>query len=303
MNHVEFDRRASLAGLPMSAFAAALFGASEAASAADAAALGLDDPVRRARVRAKMMASAGSETVYTFYRVHTFAYLHAGNLQPLFTTHVLNARVCRPKSETAYAFTTYEGGVVTTFDSDAVLDTWDNPFTGETVKVWPLINGPLSVEAGPDCIGTAAALMLKPRGMRIDVMGDLVFMPTVSAVTTPNAFQPDVWPKESTGPEFHWDSHFTYISPLASVIDTAADRAPAVFYLQNLGSWYPWMRIAGHTGRMYGRSFGRKLTGFDDIPAPARKNLEARIPEIFDLARWTTPRDRDDDYMKANRPA
>ena len=302
---IDLDRRASFAVGGISPFAAALFGGAlfggvEAAFAADAD-LGLGDPAKRARARAKIMASAGAETVYTFYRVHTFAYLHAGNLRPLFTTHVLNARVCRPASPTSYAFTTYEAGLVTAFDSDDVIDTWANPFTNETVKVWPLINGPLAVEAGPDGIGTAAALTLKPRGMRIDIMGDLVFMPTVSAVTTPNAFQPDAWPKESSGSEFHWDSHFTYISPVAAVADASTDKSPAIFYLQNLGSWYPWMRMAGQAGRMYGRAFGRKLTGFDDIPPPARRNLEARIPEIFDLANWKAPRDRDDDYMKANR--
>lgn len=270
--------------------------------AAFGSALDLASPQTRAWVRAKIMASAGTETVYTFYRVHAFAYLHAGNLEPLFTTHVLNARVCRPSSDTVYQFTTYEVGMVTQFDSDEPLETWLNPYTGERVKVWPLINGPLAVEARPDSIGTAAGLDLRPDGMRIDVMGDLVFLPTLSAVTAPNRFQPDEWPSESTGENFYWDSHFTYVAPLAEVVDRDIQRTSSIFYLQNLGSWYPWMRMGQHPGRLYGRAYGRKIGDFDEIPIAARRLIEQRVPEIFDLRQWQERRFREEDYMRANRP-
>jgi hypothetical protein len=123
----------------------------------------------------------------------------------------------------------------------------------------------------------------------------------VSAVTAPNRFQPDAWPQESSGKNFYWDSHFTYIAPLTEVANPETVRSPAIFYLQNLGSWYPWMRMAQHPGRLYGRAFGRKLSGFDEIPVAARRLLEARTPEIFDLASWGEPRHRDEDYMNANR--
>jgi len=295
-----WNRRDALLGGIGAASAAAFPAVS--AGAGNTPALDLETPQGRAWVRAKIMASAGVETVYTFYRVHAFAYLHEGNLQPLFTTQVLNARVCRPASDTVYQFRTYEVGMVTKFDADEPLDTWDNPYTGERVKVWPLINGPLAVEARPDSIGTAAGLDLRPDGMRIDVMADLVFLPTVSAVTAPNRFQPEEWPRESSGENFYWDSHFTYVAPLAEVANPETVRSSSIFYLQNLGSWYPWMRMGQHPGRLYGRAYGRKLNHFDEIPAAPRRLIEARVPEIFDLDRWETPRFREEDYMRANRP-
>ena len=300
MNENFWNRRDALIGGISAASAAAFPGVS--ASADNFPVLDLESPQRRAWVRAKIMASAGTETVYTFYRVHAFAYLHEGNLEPLFTTHVLNARVCRPSTDTVYQFTTYEVGMVTTFDSDEPLDSWDNPYTGERVKVWPLINGPLAVEARPDSIGTAAGLDLRPDGMRIDVMADMVFLPTVSAVTARHRFQPDEWPRESTGENFYWDSHFTYVAPLAEVTDPDINRTSSIFYLQNLGSWYPWMRMGRHPGRLYGRAHGRKLNHFGEIPDAPRRLFESQVPEIFDLDRWETPRFREDDYMRANRP-
>jgi hypothetical protein len=265
--------------------------------------LDLDVPENRARIRAKIMASAGDETVYTFYRLHTFAYLHEGNVTPLFSTHVLNARVCKPTADPlSYSLRTYEVGVVTKFDTDEKLELWENPYTGEKVKPWPLHNGPLFVTAGPDGIGTTGGSTLKPRAMRIDIMGDQVFMPTVSAVTVPNEFQPSAWPKESSGPQYHWDSHFTYIAPLAEVADPAVLRTSTIFNLQNLGTWYPWMRMQQRPGRMYGRAFGRKLKAFDDMPLAARKLIEAQEPAMFELSTWSGQRDRDTDYMKANKP-
>jgi len=272
------------------------------ARAAPSQELGLESAQKRAWVRAKIMASAGTQTVYTFYRLHLFAYLHEGNLEPLFTTHVLNARVCRPRTDTVYSFTTYEAGIVTKFDTDEPLQDWQNPYTGETVKVWTLFDGPLAVEAHPDGVGTAAGLDVRPEGMRIDVIGDQVFLPTMSAVTMPHRFQPDEWPRESAGKNFYRDSHATFIAPLAEVVNPDTVWSPAIFHLQNMTSWYPWMRMAQHPGRMYGRAFGRKLNGFDDIPLAARRLLESQTPEIFDIDNWGGPRHREDEYIRANRP-
>ena len=301
MSFYEINRRDALLG---GLGAASLTALPDVLAGAEASPhLDLESAQKRAWVRAKIMATAGTQTVYTFYRLHTFAYLHEGNLQPLFTTHVLNARVCRPLTDTVYSFTTYEAGIVTSFDTDEPLQDWKNPYTGESVKVWHLYDGPLAVEAHPDGVGTAAGLELKPEGMRIDVIGNQVFLPTMSAVTRPHRFQPDEWPRESPGKNFYRDSHSTYIAPLAEVANPDTLRSPAIFYLQNMSSWYPWMRMAQHPGRMYGRAFGRKLDGFDDIPVAARRLLESRTPGIFDIDNWGEPRHREDEYIRANRPA
>ena len=138
-------RRGALLG----AGSVALTTASPAAHAA-LGALDLDKPAERARLRAKVVGSATSEMVDTFYRLDLYAYMNGGNLIPLYTMNNLNVRVCEPLGDETYAFTTYESGAYCRFDTDEVIDHWENPITGETREVWPVVGGPLHVRIGAD---------------------------------------------------------------------------------------------------------------------------------------------------------
>jgi hypothetical protein len=245
--------------------------------------LALHDPRERARLRAKVVGSAAEEVVYTFYRLHLYAYMNGGNLIPLYTMNNLNVRVCKPLDEQTYGFTTYESGAYCRFDTDEPLERWKNPITGEIREVWPFVGGPLDVRIGADGVKTGPEATLKPEALRMEIIGDMLFVPTASHFSFPSRFDAANWPKESPGETHYWDSMFVH-------------GASAFCQFQNLVSWGPWIGMGGYEGRTYGRAYGTKLRRIEDLPDGARRSLEQQTPEIFDIGSWTTFRDGHAEY-------
>jgi hypothetical protein len=290
-------RDSMFAGL--GSLAAALAGGAAGAAQA-AAALRLEDPRVRARVRAKIVASAAEEAVPAFYRLHIFAYMHDRNLVPLYTMNNVAIKVCKPMANGNTMITNYEAGVYCRFDTHDVLETWTNPVTGETLEPWHFIGRPLSVEIGPDEVVTGPGATLKPQPMAIETIGDTVVMPTMSGFSYPNPFSPAEFPEDSSGPTMYWDSHYVYFAPLREVADPQVLRAPAAIQFQNLVSFQPWVGMGRRPGRTWGRALGAKLRSLDEIPPAARKGLEKHTPMLFDLANWPK-RDDTEEYKKVLR--
>jgi len=279
---------------------AAAFGAS---SPAAAQALKLDDPKALGRIYAKIMGSTVAEQVYTYLRLHLYAYRHDGNLIPMYTMNNLNIRHWFPQPDGGFKAKVFESGTYTKFDSDEPLDTWENPITGEKIKVWNFLAGPLNltIDAGGG-MSTGAEATVKPRAQNMEVIGDTVFMPQVSAFSYPNFFKPSEWPKESSGEKSYWDSHFLFMSKTADVVNPDITNAPALLQLQNLVSWGYWTRMGQQPGRSWGRGFGAKIKSLDEMPKAARAEMEKKTPKIFDTANWTELINEAETYKKTHKP-
>ena len=64
-----------------------------------------------------------------------------------------------------------------------------NPVTGDVREPFHFRGGPISIEIGPYGVITGAGATLKPRSMRLDVLGDTVLLPTESAFSFPTPFK------------------------------------------------------------------------------------------------------------------
>ena len=297
MGQLTFSRREALIAGAGTALAGGALSASAAAPALD-----LEDPAVRARVRAKVSGSAAEEKVYKFYRLHIYAYMHDGNLKPLYTMNNLNVTLCRPLEDNYYAFKVFEAGVYCKFDTDEVLESWENPITGEVREPWTFIGGPLNVKLGPDGVETPPEATVHPTALRMEAYGGMVFVPVASHFSYPSPFDPEEWPKESAGPVNYWDSLFVLASKVEDVANPDIDNAPAFCQFQNLVSWGPWVGMGGIAGRSYGRAYGTKLSGPDDLPPGARRSLELKAPKIFDVESWTDYHDYIQEYKDTYGP-
>jgi hypothetical protein len=284
-----------------SAMALALGGPAEAATLGK---LDLDDPKERAKLRAKVIGSCVEETVYTFYRLHLYGYMNAGNLIPFTTMNNLNVTKWKPLPNGNYAGTVYESGTYCKFDTDEPLDVWENPVTGEKREVWQFLGGPIKTELGPDGSITDETATVKPKTMRMEAFGGLLFVASGSAFSFPSPFKADTWPKEASGPIHFWDSHAHHAARVVDVLDPKIARAPAFSSFQNLVSFHPWLGLGGKPGRSYGKAYGAKLASLDEIPKAARATLEKKTPEIFDLSLdiWKKPIIDFAEYMAKRKP-
>ena len=157
-----------------------------------------ENPDERARIQAAVKGSSAEETVYSFFRLHLYAYVNSGNLVPLVTMSNLNVAYWRPLKNGNYGATIFESGAYTKFDSYEMLDEFVNPITGEKRKPWRFLGGPLSVEIGPDGIITGEMATLKPVPLQIQLVGDTLMIPTASAFSFPNPIKPDKFQRNST---------------------------------------------------------------------------------------------------------
>jgi hypothetical protein len=291
----ELTRRTS-----MSVGAAAFLGG---AGPGMAQSLPLGDPKAMARIRAKIMGSTVEEPVHTYMRLHIYGYRHDGNLVPLYTMSNLNIRRWTPQPDGSFKAKVFECGTYTKFDSDEPLDEWENPFTGERIKVWNFLAGPLNISINADgSLGAGAETTVRARPQNFEVIGDTLFMPQASAFSYPNPFQPKDWPKESSGEKTYWDSHYLFQSKLADALNPTVTNAPATVQLQNLVSWGYWIRMGQQPGRSWGRGFGSKLRSLDDMPRAARREMEKKTPKIFETATWTELVNETDEYKKSRKP-
>ncbi len=261
----------------------------------------LEDPAARARVRTKIVGSIAPETVYTFCRLHIYLWRNDGNLQPLYTLQNLSAATWRALPNGHYAATQREAGVYTQFDTDELLEQWRNPVTDDVREPFHFRGGPISIEIGPDGVITGAGATLKPRSMRLDVLGDTVLLPTESAFSFPTPFKEQEWPKEAGDPTYYWDSHYLFAARIAEILDESVSFARSVVQYQNLISFHPWMGMGKTPGRTYGKALGVKLGALAELPVAVGALFEAKTPEIFDLSTWQPTREFGD-YMQQWKP-
>ena len=279
------DRRALLTTLP-TGLAGLAFAPAALAASTDSHIPA--DPIARARMRARIIGSTADETVYMFYRLNLYGY-DGGQLVPFFTMNHLSVNRWRQVAPDRFVTSTAESGVYCKFDTDEVLEEWENPITHEKRRVWQFLGGPFDVAVGPDGIVTKNA-DLAPKPLRMEVVGESVILPTAASMAMPNRIDPVKWPKLYSGPTSYWESQATYATPRAQAFDESLACADAFCHFQNLGSWHPWLGMGQRPGRTYGNSHGAKLRSLDQIPLAARKGLEKYTPEIFDTASWTRPR-------------
>ena len=304
MNESSINRREMIAGSMAVGGSMGLLLGSPATAATSAAksVLDFDDPAARARALAKVKGSCAEETVYTFCRLHLYLWLNDGNLQPMLSMQNLNVATWKPLPTGNYLGTVREVGIYTAFDTDEPVDHWVNPVTGDKREVWQFFGGPLRVEIGPNGIETGADATLKPKEMRIDLIGDKLLIPNQSAFSFPNPFRAEQWPKEAGGPTFFWDSHYFFSASAAEVADPRVTSAAATVQFQNLVSFHPWLGMGKTPGRTYGKGLGTKLRSLDELPKAPRRLLEARAPEIFDIGSWNAPRLDFMEYMQKRKP-
>lgn len=294
------DRRSLMKMVPAGMAGLALAPLAQAAPARMAREIPAD-PVARARMRARIIGSTAEAMVPIFYRLNIYGFDGQGSLVPFFTMNHLSINQWRQTAPDRFTTRTFESGVYCRFDTDEVLEEWDNPMTGEKRRVWQFRGGPFEVTIGPDGIVTKDA-ELAPKPLRMEALGDLVILPTAASMARPSPIDPKRWPKQYAGPTSYWESQATYAAPAVQAFDDSLPSAEAFCHFQNLGSWHPWLGMGQRPGRTYGNSHGAKLTSLDGIPLAARRGLEKYTPEIFDTANWTKPRLDIIEYMADPQP-
>ena len=196
-----------------------------------------------------------------------------------------------------------ETGYFTDLATGDILETWDNPFTGETVEVFNFYNsnmgGKLTAEMPRFAMGAAKdepTLMNKgtekgasgivPFVLPFQTYGNDLMLAWDYAHEYTNPVTPERWPKASTGPRINPSEHFTFSMSRAQVVDRSEPSVRFQAGFSRVSQWWPWMRMGGNEFQddvLIGRMFShRGLADYGDVPPKVLAYIEKNVPEYLE---------------------
>lgn len=160
-----------------------------------------------------------------------------------------------------------------------LLETWENPVTGETVEV-------PKTRMGPSRILMRADRLEVPRPA-----GEATGMKINHRFKDPIQFQGRVWITEEIrvesearkpgGRGFRYNEMTTYESRLADLENPDVTAAPVNVQFQSLVTFRPWMGFGDTPGHTTARGFGGRETRVEDLPPYYLELTERFHPEVL----------------------
>lgn len=288
------DRRNLLAAAAVGATGLAACARPAQETEAQITPLDLTDKAQALIAKVKMAGNIAGGPTHAFMRLNIYGDTNTGAYTPMFTMNNLIIDYWTPEGD-SFAMKKYEVGVFTKFDSDEVIETWDNPWTKEKIDIFPFHLGPVNRLYGPDGV---TAMALAPEALPLEVIGDRIFYATQSIGVAPSMFDPKQFPAESPGTEIFLNSFMTFSALARDVYDPAVTSAPVHMQLQNKFNWPPWLRMGQRPGGTVARGFGAKIAGIEALPDKVREGFARITPEILDTANWTQVRLETMDYFR-----
>ena len=153
-----------------------------------------------------------------------------------------------------------------------ILDTWDNPWTGATVKVLHVANDPVNW-------GNTYELDINGDPYQIDlsIHGDYWWDTSTIPLFYKNPLGGDY--QDYVGGIYHATEMFNTTGNVSDLTDDSKDTAEVRVGWERMSDWLPWMKMSGRTGIVYFHTFGRKLESFDQLPESFKYEIEKNYPK------------------------
>ncbi|MEP2734835.1 MAG: DUF1838 family protein [Erythrobacter sp.] len=162
--------------------------------------------------------------------------------------------------------------------TDEVVNEWENPYTGETVKVMQIHNDP--VNGRPNFPRSADGKPYTLSTMR--EAGPYVFMPFEVPLFYTNPLAGDY--QEYVGGKYHAMEIFDFAALKDELFDASKPTAYPMISWVRISGWAPWMEMGGRPGQMVFNAMGRKLPGgFEELPDVLKTEIRANYP-IYEQA-------------------
>lgn len=312
------DRRSLLKGLSSTAIgglsASLLSSTSQAAIQNRSGGLDYADPKDNLWAFGKIWAGYDEPVIGGFFGL---MYARVGNKRmiPLFNYEGTGCLQTKWDPDGFLNIKSRETGYFTDLETGEVLETWDNPFTGETIEVYHFYNNVLGGRLGTQIpkfvMGEAgdAPTLMNEGTVFPDADGQYPFILPFNEFDNDlllswdytheytNPVTPEGWPHSSTGKIITPSEHFLFYLDRDELEDRSipSSRMRASFSRQC--NWWPWMKMGGHEyqdGILFGRMFSQKgLPGLDSVRPKVRAYIEKNAPEFFTLPEeWPIRNDR-----------
>ncbi|GAB4343860.1 MAG: DUF1838 domain-containing protein [Cyanophyceae cyanobacterium] len=151
--------------------------------------------------------------------------------------------------------------------TQAVLHSWENPWTGERVPVVHVANDPVE-----HCLGGSVPTM---------VAGDRVTFAIDVFPRYPNPLGNDPRFRDySPNPVYHAAEFFQLTVPLEELQDASRSGVETMTVAwHRIGPWLPWMKMGDREGQLVYSACGQRVGGFEDLPEVLKGEIRDRLPQ------------------------
>ena len=157
--------------------------------------------------------------------------------------------------------------------TNEILRTWANPWTGETVNVVHVANDPVNMRAPI----YARAADGKPFVFKATFAGDRVWTTGEAPLFYKNPLAGDY--QEFVGNDYHAMEALNAYTLRDDLLD--GSRAKLRTYTLSwarFSEWLPWMKMGGRTGMMIFSTVGGRVENFAALPASIRNEIQQNYP-------------------------
>ena len=259
------------------ALAAALVASSTAVAARSPRAIDLGTPEGAIASFRKVQCSTEDRRPTVYYWVgETYSRVPGDPDKLLFRFEGMNVRQCVTVTDAARGtgFRMVSREILFYKDpaTGAILDEWQNPWTGEAVKVVHIANDPVNFRAPIFPVRPDG----KPYQSDIRIVGDQWWGTTTVPLFYRNPLAGDF--QDYVGGTYHATEMFNFFGRLSDLTDASRHSADVSVAWTRISDWLPWMKMRGRAGELYFNGGGVKLDGYASLPADFRAAIEARHP-------------------------
>jgi len=265
--------------------------------------LDFENPADNLYAFGKLWATYADAPVFSAFHGLMFGRVGNRRLEPLFGYAGFGGFQAKVLENGNVRLRGKETGYFTDLSSGEVLDCWDNPYTGERVKVFNFLNDRIRGELTPVMpefqFGDgedAPTLMNDGTARRNDDgsvpfilpwqrIGDSVLLSWDYTHRYRNPVTADQWPRACTGEFINPSEHFTFATSWNELADRDNPCAAFQCGFSRLSPFWPWMLMgnSGIDGGLFGRMHSHKGNrGYDDIPAKILAYAEAHHPQFLE---------------------
>ncbi len=247
------------------------------AHAQDADRLSFDDPGDVIAMNRKIACSTVDGEPITFYwHGYAFSRRQGEADRRLFRVEGMNVRACveveHPDYGTGYRLVSRELLLYLDPETNEILSTWDNPWTGETVDVIQVANDPVNSRAPSFPNGPRG-----PAEFRGSIQGDDFWQTTTVPLFYPNPLGGDY--EAEIGGTYHATEMFNFFGSVENLTDPETTTADVEVGWVRMSDWLPWMKMQGREGVIYFHTAGTKLESWDALPEFFKEEIAENYPE------------------------
>lgn len=237
----------------------------------------LERPAAFNRIYRRIRYAPGDDLL--FWWMHGRRYGLVDNLlTPFFDMHVGSMHRCRDLSDDGYEVSSASAIYFTAIGSGELLENWRNPMTGNVVRFsYPAPRAGRSAYSYRDGVLESAPMA----GVRQDerhVYSPIRVVGSEAWFTEETAM---VAHFEATGQSIKVHDVSTFASPVAALLDPAAEFIPAVEQFNDYNDWSPRFQMGDRPGTSVARCSGRKVATLDEMPADFLRLARRIHPQSF----------------------